>query len=293
MSKIQSAIFALKLRRKRYDVSITSYPANRIEYNILSFLVGAKMRIAHRYRHYRYINLPFLNTHTIDQTERLHNVEENLRLLEPLGILYELPERLVFPLHKEEIEWAKEYFISSGLDKNSPIFGFHAFSTTFKNMHRKCWPKENFVELIDKLSLRFQDAGFILFGSKIDEEVNRFIAENTKAKVWIFDNFPIMKTAALIKQCDLFVTNDSGLMHLAAAMGRKTVSLFGPTNPEHLHPWGNKHKIIRAELPCSPCFFYSQKPLQCKLKDNQYLCMKSISVESVLSACVELICEKD
>lgn len=293
MSKIQAALFAFGLRKRRYDVSITSYPANRLEYNILSYLVGAKIRIAHRYPHFRFLNLPFLNTHLIDRADDLHNVEENLRLLIPLKIQYEIPRHLVFPLKEGDILFADQYFSSLGLDKFSPIFGFHTFSTTFKNMHKKCWPKEKFVELIDMLGERFKTGAFLLFGSKIDEATNRFIADHTKVRVFILDNFPILKTASLVKKCDIFVTNDSGLMHLAAAMNVKTVALFGPTNPKWLYPWGNKHIIVRVDLPCSPCFYFSQRPLQCKLKTEKYLCMRSIEVSTVFDACVKLLCQQE
>ena len=289
MSKIESALFALKLRRKHYDISIMSYPANRIEYNILSFLVGAKIRIAHKYKHFTYVNLPFLNNRLIEQTEALHNVQENMRLLVPLGLNPKDPEHLVFPLKEEDEEFANRFIREAGIETRYPIFGIHAFSTTFKNMHRKCWDAENFAKLIDNLAENYNSAAFLLFGSRIDETANNYIMEHTKHKPILATNLPITKTAAIIKKCNLFITNDSGLMHIASAMRVKTVALFGPTNPAWLHPWGTDYKIVRVDLPCSPCFYYSQKPLNCKRKEKDYLCMKAITVEMVANACTELL----
>ena len=83
---LKSVAFMLKLRRERFDVSIIAFPANRLQYNLVSFLAGARLRIGHRYQHQNLIHLPFLNHRTILESDALHNVEENLKLLEFLGI---------------------------------------------------------------------------------------------------------------------------------------------------------------------------------------------------------------
>ena len=166
MSKISAALFALKLRKNEYDVSITSYPANRPEYNILSFLVGAKIRIAHRYKHLRFRNLPFLNNRLVEQSEKEHNVIENLKLLEPLGIKASPPEHLFLPLSKEQIAFADNFLKDKGLGNGELLIGMHTYCSPFKNQSRRCWGKENFVELIERLAKEFPASRLLLFGSK-------------------------------------------------------------------------------------------------------------------------------
>ena len=83
---------------------------------------------------------------------------------------------------------------------------------------------------------------------------------------------------ALLKKIDLFVTLDSGPMHLAAALGTPLVALFGPTDPRLNGPYGAGGTILRVPLPCSPCL-----KRRCQIQDDR-LCMRSISEEDVVEA---------
>jgi ADP-heptose:LPS heptosyltransferase len=85
-----------------------------------------------------------------------------------------------------------------------------------------------------------------------------------------------LKLAALLKRLDLLVSNDTGPMHLAAAVDTAVVTLFGPTNPDRTGPYGEKHTVIRAAVNCSPCY-----RRRC---DRDELCMSTISVEKVKEA---------
>jgi heptosyltransferase-2 len=87
-----------------------------------------------------------------------------------------------------------------------------------------------------------------------------------------------------MNRCDLFVTNDSALMHIASALGLKVVALFGPTNTNYVHPWKTEHVIVKTNLDCQPCFYYSPKPLTCTRSDLQFKCIKDLSVEMVMKA---------
>ena len=102
----------------------------------------------------------------------------------------------------------------------------------------------------------------------------------------------IMNTAALIKQCQLFVSNDSGLMHTATAMQIPTVGLFGPSDPARSAPYGKGHIIVRADLPCMPCkkyphYQYGDSYVQC-VYDHEHKghCMQCLSVDQVYEAIV-------
>jgi ADP-heptose:LPS heptosyltransferase len=92
----------------------------------------------------------------------------------------------------------------------------------------------------------------------------------------------------LLERCRAFVSNDSGVMHLAAAVGVPVVGLFGPTDWVRLHPWTLQHAIVRRDLPCMPCFYYSSRPLRCVANIN-YACMREISVDEVYNAVQTLL----
>jgi heptosyltransferase-2 len=92
-----------------------------------------------------------------------------------------------------------------------------------------------------------------------------------------------------MKRCNLFVSNDSSLMHVASAMHLKVVAIIGPTNPHFIHPWKTDYRIVDLNLNCSPCFFYSPRPLICIRKDVQFKCIKELNKDMVYDAVVDLL----
>jgi heptosyltransferase-2 len=91
----------------------------------------------------------------------------------------------------------------------------------------------------------------------------------------------LTKSSAVMKRCKVFVTNDSSQMHIAAALGLKVVAIIGPTNQNYIYPWKTEHNIVSLNLDCSPCFFYSPKPLICKRTDVKFKCIKELTVDMV------------
>lgn len=283
-SVMETLRFSLPLRG-RFDCSINFYPSNRRQYNILAFIIGAEIRIGHHYLHVDKLELNFLKNKTIVENPKLHNVEENMRLLEFLGIKQDIiPQMEIFLSTEEQIK---------GLDligpKSSAIkIGIHAGTSTFKGHAHKRWPKENFVELINHLP----KYSFYLFGDKEEKEANVFISDSVadRERVTIISGSPIREVAAAIKNLDLFIANDSGLMHLAAAAGSPVVAIFGPTNPDFVRPWGVSHRVVRMDLPCSPCFYYSPRPLECSSSPG-FECLANLSVAAVKTAVEDLLRE--
>ena len=159
------------------------------------------------------------------------------------------------------------------------MIGFHAGCARFKNAVKKRWAKEKFIRL-GKVLAQKHNAKILIFGGPDEAQTNREICDSLGEDGWLVRDTTIKQTAALMERCSLFVTNDSGLMHMAAGLSLPTVAIFGPTNPVWTRPWGTQHEIIREDLPCSPCFFYSVKPLSCRYGD--FHCIHSIEVEDVL-----------
>jgi heptosyltransferase-2 len=98
----------------------------------------------------------------------------------------------------------------------------------------------------------------------------------------------IERVAAALRACDLFVSADSGIGHLAVACGVPSVQVLGPTNPDYIRPWGVAHQVVRRGTSCSPCFEYSKAPLRCQ-QAQPYRCLSGLGVNEVLAACLSLL----
>lgn len=282
---IRSLKFLLLLRKKKFDVSILSYPSNRIEYNLIQFLIGAKVRLAHKYNHFFVKNLGFLNTKTIPEDDTKHDVEENVHLLSLLNKkIKNCPPPKVYLTSHEKV-FAKNWLLQNNVTQKL-IIGIHAGTATFKNQIKRRWDKNKFGELGKKLVQKY-NLQILIFGGKEEEELKWYIKEKIGKNTKIVSDTTIRETTALISHCSLFISNDSGLMHLAASVGIPCIAIFGPTNPKWVHPYNTQYLIVRENLPCSPCFYYSQKPLTCKWGD--FRCVKNISVEKVMRSVEKLL----
>lgn len=285
---INSLSFLFSLRGK-YDISINVFPANRFPYNIISRIISAKKRLGHDYLHTNARSLNFLNNYRVKENDGLHNVEENIRLIELLGNKSEekIPT-LQLHLDTESREFADKWIRNNALDFSKPIIGFHAGSALFKNQINKRWDKNKYAELATILSEQY-NATILLFGGPEEKELNTDIV--SKCKAIIVETPSLITTLAIMERCMLFVSNDSGLMHCAAALQVPTVAIFGYTSHVHTKPWGNSSKVVRLPLPCSPCFYFSPKPAQCRefSGDEKFKCMKEISVQEVLEGCNSLL----
>jgi len=251
-------------------------------------LAGAKLRLGHRYHHESIRNFFFLNNRTILEKGELHNVEENLRLIQLLKIEDPPdPIELQLPLTPQDYTFAREYL--SCIENEKILVGMHAWSTELKEMWRKCWDSRHFASLIDSLH---SEGGVqvLLFEGPHDRKVNEKILGQTKFPPIVIRGTTLRESAALIERCHVFITNDSGLMHVAAAVKTPTVAIFGPTSPIRLHPYKVDHVIVWKNLSCSPCFVYSSKPLTCIWGD--FRCLEWIGVEEVKGAMERLILKR-
>jgi heptosyltransferase-2 len=286
--KAASLRYFYGLRRERLDVSLTSFPSNRLDYNAAAFLIGARLRIGHRYQHQTYRNLPWLLHQVVRETGDRHNIEENLQLLGPLGIDISRASRdPVFMLTSKDERFAAEFWQTHGLNARRRVVGLHTWSTEFKNMHRKCWTRQGFAALVDRLA-DGDDCTVLLFEGPHDAAANDAIARLCRHQPLRATGLAVGQTAALLKRCHALVTNDSGVMHLAAAVKTPTVAIFGPTDHVRTGPYGPLHRVIRKGLPCSPCFYYSPRPLTCPA-GLDYACMQDITADEVFAAVQSLL----
>lgn len=288
----QSALKSLneiyQIRKNDYFISINVYPSNRYEYNILNFMLGAKKRLGHKYLHNTFANLSFLNNISVTEETDIHNVIQNLNLIKKICEFSEDEAGgLDIHLNEDDDNLAKLWLKKEGVPTVNPIVGFHAGSSTLKNHINKRWDVKKFAELGNRL-IADKNVSVLLFGNEYD--LNNQLNELMNFKGIIASTSNYMDSMARLKQCDLFVSNDTAFLHSASAFNIPVVAIFGYTNFKELYPWKTNHIIVRKELDCSPCFFNSPTPAHCKWKGkDEFKCIRSITFEEVFSACLKLL----
>ncbi len=217
----------------------------------------------------------------IEYNDRIHAVYNFCNLLKPLHINYK-PNRLI-PLKCYDVEIKRVDKILKKLGLiNKKLIGIHCSSAGTATWRR--WKEEKFANLIDRLVER--NYHIILTGTKADADVNKKVYSFVKNKEKVFDfseyNLNLGEFAYLLTKFECFVSNDTGPMHLSAAMGVRTIGLFGPNLPERFGPFGpNNISIYKAhDLKCSPCINVHKREFGiCKYNGK---CMDLIGVEDVL-----------
>lgn len=240
---LHNILTLIKLKRRKYDVSITTFPAAQIHYGILSFLIGAKKRISHKYR-----NKKDLFHNIFVPIKTCHDVEQNINLIIPLlrknyRKNVEKPKLRLW-LSKKEKEFGKNFVKKF---KEKLVIGIHPGTSLARGMFRKRWPIKNFSKLINKI-LENRKARILIFLGP--EELNlanikNMVDRKFKDKISLVKDLDIRKVAAIIEKCNVFISNDSGLMHIAVALKIPTVAIFVSTDYRRTFPYG-KGIVVRA-----------------------------------------------
>jgi heptosyltransferase-2 len=281
--------FLLHLRNK-YDVSINVYPSNRKEYNLINYLIGAKQRAGVFYLRRNKSNLGVLNNIRILENDKVHNVQTNIKLCEALiGKKFNEEPPLEFNISFEDQKFAHGYLSEKGLKENDLVIGFHPGCATLKNHVKRRWEPEKFAEL-GKLLIKNHSAKILILGgpeeNDLKDKINSLINSQS---VIVVNAESLTKSSAIMKRCNVFITNDSSQMHIAAALGLKVVAIIGPTNQKYIYPWKTGHQVVSLNLDCAPCFFYSPTPLICSRTDIKFKCIKELSVEMVYKSTIKYL----
>jgi ADP-heptose:LPS heptosyltransferase len=165
-----------------------------------------------------------------------------------------------------------------------PLIGVHASG----GREIKQWPPERFGEVAARLA-RERNATIVLTGSAADRPlVDRVRDAAPNAPVIdLAGHLDLLTLGAALEQLDLYVTGDTGPMHLAAAVGTTVVAVFGPSDPARYAPGDSRHRITRIDLPCSPCNRIRLPPARCVGHTPD--CLAGIDVDRVYQAAISVL----
>jgi len=185
----------------------------------------------------------------------------------------------------ETAEWITEWWRTKIGDNTQRAVALHLGCGP--GMDFKRWPLEMFIALAEQISLHAPRVTIVLTGTAPEELlIRRFISAYPGRAADASDLGSIDRTAEVLQRCQLLVSNDTGVMHLGAALGVPSVGLFGPTTPRHWAPIGRRVAYVyETKVACSPCVnnYQNRMPSGCANADH-VRCMRDITPESVMAA---------
>jgi len=247
--------FRKGLKKEDFDLSIDL--SGLLRSGLITLAAGAKYRLGFSDSDE---GSPFFYTHKIEGGQQIHAIDRYLKLAQLLDC----------DISKIQYPFAELPDISKLTDSLPKEFCIMAPSAG-KEANR--WPASRFGELAAKLPL----PSLVIAGPNDKEIAKEVVQESNGKAINLAGKTNLKELVSLIARSHYFICNDTGPMHIAAALNIHVFALFGPANPTRTGPYGSNHTIIRKDLECSPC--YARKPC----KTNNWRCMTDITVDNVLS----------
>lgn len=274
------------LRRRRYGASLLAFPANHPFFNLVSFWCGARIRVSYNYpKNLR--RLGFLNNRQVE-LRPVHDYQQNLNLAEGLGV---------------EAGEAGEPRLWSSVIRRLPrrqrpvkegvLIGVHPGSSRERAMVEKRWPAERFRALVETLAASVPRSRFLLFFGPDEEDLRRRFEDMEGPRIGLVFGRPLRETLGLMADTDLFVANDSGLMNLAAALGRPVLDIAGgPTDPVRTRPLSRGSVVVFSAIPCYPCRSLGNIGDRFRCLFPTRRCLEDIPVERVAALALLMLRKK-
>lgn len=261
------------IRQQKFD-AVFDFSLNS-SLGFLSAACGIKKRVGFDYRRRGWFltdRLPLLGF------EEKHIVEYYLDLLSAIEIPV-VTKQMKLDVPSKDIQWAKGWLNSHNIDGAKPLIALlpGGGASWGKAAGHKRWPASNFAQLIDKIVENF-DAAIILMGDSKEEELCREVVRLAHFPLhFAVGETSLLGLAALLMRCQGAILNDGGPLHVAAAVGVKTVSIFGPVDPHVYGPYpASGHIVVQKGLPCQPCY------RRFRQADCGHInCLNELSVEDV------------
>jgi ADP-heptose:LPS heptosyltransferase len=290
--KLEALRFLWSLRRNRYDVSINTHPQSRIHYRIAARIIGAPLRVSHEYECFGWLDRRLVNK-TLPQDYTRHSIENNFDVLPLIGAKVKLPshEMEIF-LTPDEEKWADEFLAKNKL-AGQKILGVHVGSGGTKNLPLKRWPLKHHAGLIRRLNKERPDIRVLLFGGPEETKDHQVVlAQSNRDLTLEAKTQNLRQTAALMKRCGAFLSVDTALMHIAAAVkAPNQIVIEAPTLNATNLPYGNPFTLVKNPVIAGRNLdYYRYDGGDIKgTREELLACMASIKIEDVFEAVTKLI----
>jgi lipopolysaccharide heptosyltransferase II len=264
---------ARQIRANKYDVAFNLHGGTTATFFVR--VSGAKHRVGFADYSYKFLYNHLLSSSAdFWQKEFTHSAEQQLALLGFVGVpVNDRPKSRLAASEaaKKSIEIAlKKSQIPNPKSQIALLHPVAAFDT-------KQWATENFARIAEYLSAK--GLQIVAVATKKEREVLENLKKLSNAPITIYDDLTLPEIIALAAKAEIFVGNDSGIAHIAAAVQTPSVVIFGSSNRRHWRPWTDApHEIVFENLPCQPCAGYF-----CQEFDAPK-CILSVKTESVISA---------
>jgi heptosyltransferase-2 len=269
---------ARMLRRHRFDLAILLQ--NAFEAALLAFLAGIPRRYG-----YATDGRALLLTDPVmapPRSRHRHQVEYYWDLMAPLGAEGQPPAPGLVVTRQEELAIAAR-LADAGIAASDILIGLNPGSTYGG---AKRWIPDRYAEAANRLSERYRSGGLTrtavaIIGAKGEEDLARSIAARIRTNTVVCSGqTTVRELMALTKRCQLFLTNDTGPMHIASAFEVPTVAIFGPTDWQATAAFGGRFRVVRKDVACAPCLLR-----ECPI---DHRCMTGVAVDDVYDAAVQI-----
>ncbi|MGB8658644.1 MAG: lipopolysaccharide heptosyltransferase II [Candidatus Zixiibacteriota bacterium] len=258
-----------KIKERKFDLAVI--PHRSLRSALLAYLSGIPERVG-----FDQSAGSFLLTQKVAYRQNTHEVDRNLSLLSSFNLELKDKSPQLFPT-EEDFSYARKLLQDSGIQEQDRIVGIAPGSV----WATKRWLPERFAEVSDFL-LKQSGAKVIFLGSEDDRKLCLRIAGMMKGKPLVLaGRTDVMQSAAVISFCKVILSNDSAPVHIASAMKRPVVAIFGSTIPEFgFAPYGVHHTITQRKLYCRPCGIHGRR----KCPEKHFRCMREILAAEVFQA---------
>jgi lipopolysaccharide heptosyltransferase II len=259
------------LRQNEYDVVFNLHGGTTSTF--LTRFTGARHRIGYANYQYSLLYTDLLSSSSdFWRQEITHSAEQQLALLGFAGVPVSDRPRSILNVTGAAADLVDDKLSSRGIAGER--FALLHPSTAFET---KQWATDNFARISEYLAARGLKR--VAVASRSENKVLNYLAEQSRVPVVTFDDLSLPEITALASKADLFIGNDSGIAHIAAAVGTPTVVIFGSSNRDHWRPWTDApHEIVFEKFDCQPCPGY-----RCEVF-GEPRCIQSVTTESVIAA---------
>ncbi|MBL7091798.1 MAG: lipopolysaccharide heptosyltransferase II [Candidatus Omnitrophica bacterium] len=271
----RSIKFGWDLKKRKFDLALILHPTNR--QHLLSFLAGIKKRVGFNRK------MGFLLTDRIEHRKHQglkHELEYTLDAVRSLGIEPEDKE-LFMPIRKDSEMYVEEFLASQGVQKADKMIALHPGASC----PSKIWPAERFAQVADKLAGEFKVRVAVVAGPDDVNKGKNLISLMRCGCIDACGKTTVSQLASLLRRCCLFISNDSGPVHIAAAVGVPVVAVFGRSqpglSPRRWGPTGKDDIVLHKDAGCRQCLAHN-----CQ---KGFACLQAISVEEVLAAARKIL----